>query len=271
VDVPAITTSLRGLVYMQVDVRGPDKDLHSGLFGGLALNPINVLTRILGDLHDGNGRVQLPGYYDRVREVPPEQAAAWEALGFDAAAFLRHAGLSHPAGERDRPALQRLWARPTADINGIWGGYTEAGAKTVIPSEAHAKVSFRLVPDQEPREVLESFRRFVRDRLPPGVQATFQDFSAASPILIPFDSEWIRAASASLLDEFGVAPVMMGGGGSIPVVETFKSLLGIDSVLMGFALDDDKAHSPDEKFELSLFRHGARAHARLLGRLANGG
>ncbi|HKM63709.1 MAG TPA: dipeptidase [Acidisphaera sp.] len=271
VDAPAITTSLRGLVYMQVDVRGPDKDLHSGLFGGLAMNPINVLTRVLGDLHDNNGHVQVPGFYDRVREVPAEQAAAWEGLGFDEAAFLGHAGLTHAAGERDRPPLQRLWARPTADINGIWGGYTEAGAKTVIPSEAHAKVSFRLVPDMDPHEVQEGFRRFVRDRLPPGVQATFQEFGAGAAIVIPADSRWVRAASASLQDEFGRAPVLMGGGGSIPVVETFKSALGMDSVLMGFALDDDGAHSPNEKFELSLFRHGARAHARLLGRLAAGG
>src|SRR5271157_2669109 len=198
-------------------------------------------------------------------------APAWEGLGFDEAAFLGHAGLTHAAGERDRPPLQRLWARPTADINGIWGGYTEAGAKTVIPSEAHAKVSFRLVPDMDPHEVQEGFRRFVRDRLPPGVQATFQEFGAGAAIVIPADSRWVRAASASLQDEFGRAPVLMGGGGSIPVVETFKSALGMDSVLMGFALDDDGAHSPNEKFELSLFRHGARAHARLLGRLAAGG
>ena len=230
-----------------------------------------MLTRVLGDLHDADGRVQLPGFYERVREVSARQAAAWEALDFDEADFLRHAGLIHPAGERGRPALHRLWARPTADINGIWGGYTEAGAKTVIPSEAHAKVSFRLVSDQDPLEVQEGFRRFVHERLPPGVQATFQEFSSAPPMLIPGDSRWVRAATASLKEEFGRAPVMKGGGGSIPVVEAFKSMLGLDSVLMGFALDDDKAHSPDEKFELSLFRRGARAHVRLLGRLANGG
>ena len=270
-DVPAITTSLRGLVYMQVDLRGPSKDLHSGLFGGLALNPINVLTSVLGSLHDENGRVRVPGFYDRVREVPPEQAAAWDALGFDEGAVLARAGLTYPAGERDRPPLQRLWARPTADINGIWGGYTGDGAKTVIPSQAHAKVSFRLVPDMDPLAVQEGLKRFVQERLPPGVEATFHEFSAGPAIVVPSDSRWVRAASVALKDEFGVAPVMMGGGGSIPVVETFQTLLGLDSVLMGFALDDDGAHSPNEKFELSLFRHGARAHARLLERLANGG
>ena len=173
VDTPAITTMLRGMTYVQVTLKAANRDLHSGLYGGSALNPINALTRILGDLQDANGRIQLPGFYDKVKPVSNAQRAQWDALGFDEAAFLGKIGLTTPAGERGYSALERLWARPTADINGIWGGYTGAGSKTVIASEASAKVSFRLVPNQDPDEVLEQFKRFVADRLPPGATVEY--------------------------------------------------------------------------------------------------
>ncbi|HST76102.1 MAG TPA: dipeptidase [Acetobacteraceae bacterium] len=268
VDTPAITTRLRGLVYTQVTLKGPARDLHSGLFGGSALNPINALTRILGELHDADGRVQLPGFYDGVKPVSPEQARQWEALGFDEAAFLGGIGLSAPGGESGLPPLQRLWARPTADINGIWGGYTGPGSKTVIAAEASAKVSFRLVPEQDPQAIADGFRHFLAERTPPGAKVELEMFGASPGIEIATDSPWVRAAEAALGEEYGRPALLMGSGGSIPVVESFRRTLGIDSLLMGFGLDDDQVHSPNEKFELRCFHHGIRSHVRLLGKFA---
>jgi len=268
VDTPAITTRLRGLVYTQVTLKGPTRNLHSGLFGGSALNPINALTRILGELHDADGRVQVPGFYDGVKPVSAEQARQWEALGFDEAAFLGEIGLSTPGGERGIPPLQRLWARPTADINGIWGGYTGPGSKTVIAAEASAKVSFRLVPEQDPHAIAEGFRRFLDERTPPGARVELEVFGASPGIEIATDSPWVRAAEAALAEEYGRPALLMGSGGSIPVVESFRRTLGIDSLLMGFGLDDDQVHSPNEKFELRCFHHGIRSHVRLLGKFA---
>ncbi len=268
IDTPALTTRLRGLVYMELTVHAAERDLHSGLFGGTALNPINLLTRILGALHDADGRVQLPGFYDGVAELPAAQAAQWEALGFDEAALLGGIGLSVPAGERGRAALDRMWARPTADINGIWGGYTGAGSKTVIAAQASAKVSFRLVPGQDPAAVEDAFKRFVADRLPADARVTFESFASSPGIEIPSDSRWVQAAQAALGEEYGRPAVLMGSGGSIPVVESMQRLLGLNSLMMGFGLADDQVHSPNEKFEWRCFRGGLRSHARLLAKLA---
>ncbi|HUZ62310.1 MAG TPA: M20/M25/M40 family metallo-hydrolase [Acetobacteraceae bacterium] len=268
IDTPAITTRLRGMVYAQIDLKGPSRDLHSGMFGGAALNPLNLLTRILGDLHDDAGRIRIPGFYDGVAELPAELAGQWQGLGFDEAAFLGGVGLSVPAGEHGRTALDRLWARPTADINGIWGGYMGPGSKTVIPAEAHAKVSFRLVPGQDPQAVAAGLKRFVADRLPPDATADVQVFSGAPGIEVPTTAPWVKAAQAALTDEFARPPVLAGCGGSIPVVEALQRHLGLDSLLMGFGLDDDQIHSPNEKFELRCFHRAARSHARLLARLA---
>jgi acetylornithine deacetylase/succinyl-diaminopimelate desuccinylase-like protein len=270
VETPAITTRLRGMTYAEVTLKAANRDLHSGLYGGSALNPINALTKILGDLQDDNGRIQLPGFYDRVSPVSNSQRAQWDALGFDEAAFLRGIGLTAPVGERGYAALERLWARPTADINGIWGGYTGAGSKTVIASEASAKVSFRLVPGQDPDEVMEQFKQFVLDRLPPGATATFADFARAPGIEVNVDSPHVRAALAALEDEYGKPALLMGSGGSIPVVTSLRSILGVDSLLMGFSLDDDQVHSPNEKFEETCFHHGIRSHVRLLAKFAGG-
>jgi acetylornithine deacetylase/succinyl-diaminopimelate desuccinylase-like protein len=261
---PAITTRLRGLAYIQIDLRAARRDLHSGLFGGSALNAINALTRILGDLHDEAGRIRLPGFYDNVHPVSPAQAAQWAALGFDESAFLGDIGLSHPVGEANLPALHRLWARPTADINGIWGGYTGYGAKTVIPAEAHAKVSFRLVPGQDPEQVVAQFKDFVAARLPKDATVEYQLFGVAPGLEIPMDSPFVSAARIALEAEYERPAVLMGSGGSIPVVDSFRRLLGIESLMMGFGLEDDQVHSPNEKFNLACFRHGIRSHARLL-------
>jgi len=268
IETPAVTTRLRGLTYAEVTLKAATRDLHSGLFGGSALNPINALTRILGALKDADGRIQLPGFYDPVRPVSNAQRVQWDALGFDEAAFLGGIGLSVPAGERGFSPLERLWARPTADINGIWGGYTGEGSKTVIPAEASAKVSFRLVPDQDPEEVLEQFKRFVSERLPADAHAAFKSLSGSPAFDANLDSPWVRAVQAVLRDEYGCDPVMMGSGGSVPVVTSLRQVLGIDTLLMGFGLDDDQIHSPNEKFEQRCFQHGIRSHVRLLAKFA---
>jgi acetylornithine deacetylase/succinyl-diaminopimelate desuccinylase-like protein len=268
---PAITSQLRGMVYVQIDLFGPSRDLHSGSYGGSALNPINALTRILGELHDDEGRVRIPGFYDGVSELPRALAAQWNALGFDEAAMLGAVGLSAPSGELGRSALERLWARPTADLNGIWGGYTGAGSKTVIPSEAHAKLSCRLVPGQDPAAVLAGLRQFVTERTPPGARVVIQDFNASPGVAVPVDGPFVAAAVAALTEEYGKPPVMMGCGGSIPVVGSLRSLLGIDTILMGFGLEDDQVHGPNEKFDWACFQGGARSHARLLGKLGGMG
>ena len=268
IDTPALTTRLRGMTYAEVTVKGATRDLHSGIYGGSALNAVNVLTAILGQITDANGQVQLPGFYDRVTSLTNAQRAQWEALAFDETAFLAGIGLTAPAGETGLSGLERLWGRPTAEINGIWGGYAGPGAKTVIAAEAGAKVSFRLVPDQDPNTVFNAFRRFVTERLPPGATAGFALLSAAPAVEVSTDSPWVRAALAAMGDEFGKPAALIGCGGSIPVVTSFRSVLGIDTLLMGFGLEDDRMHSPNEKFEQRCFHRGIRSHARLLARFA---
>lgn len=270
-DIPALTTRLRGLVYLQIDLDGPSRDLHSGLFGGAVVNPLQALTRILGALHDAAGRVAIPGFYDGVREISAEEAAIWRGLPFSESAFLAEIGLAAPApGEAGRSTLERLWARPTAEINGIWGGYTGAGAKTVIPASAHAKLSFRLVPDQDPEAVIAGLEAFVAARLPPGARVHWQRFGASPGIAVATDRPWLAAARRVLAEEFGREAVLIGSGGSIPVVEALRRHLGLETLLMGFGLDDDRIHSPDEKFEQACFHHAMRAHARLLHALGQG-
>ena len=221
----------------------------------------------LGQLKDARGRVQLAGFYDGVREVPAAVAAQWAALKFDESRFLGDIGLSVPYGEAGRGALERLWARPTCDINGIWGGYAGAGSKTVIASEAGAKVSFRLVPGQDAAKVVAAFQQFMQDHVPPDAKLSFQTFGAGTGLQIPADNRFVRAAAAALEAEYGKPPAMIGSGGSIPVVETLLNELGLNALLMGFGLDDDQVHSPNEKFEVRCFHKGLRTHARLLGAL----
>lgn len=267
VNTPAITTRLRGMVYAQIDITAANKDLHSGLFGGSALNPITLLGRIIGDLHDENGKVRLEGFYDGIVPPAPDEIAAWDSLGFNESVFLGQIGLATPAGERDQTPLARLWARPTAEPNGIWGGYTGEGAKTVIASHAHAKVSFRLVPGQNPRQVEAALKAFVAARVPADVKANVQFFSSGPAFAMDFTAPVLNAARKALGDQFGKPAVFVGSGGSIPVVASVKRLLGMDSLLMGFGLDDDQIHSPNEKFELACLHNGAGSHARLLGEL----
>jgi acetylornithine deacetylase/succinyl-diaminopimelate desuccinylase-like protein len=265
---PSIVTSVRGLVYTQVDLTAANKDLHSGLFGGSALNPINLLTRILGDLKDEGGSILIPGFYDGVQEISDERRVQWDALGFDEAAFLADVGLSVPVGEVGRSALERMWSRPTADVNGIWGGYMGEGAKTVIPSEAHAKVSFRLVAGQSPAKVIAGFRDFILDRLPDDAQVKIQVFMHGEGFEIPSDNPFVHAAQAALAEQFGRPAVLQGGAGSLPVVEQIKQAIGLDCLLVGFGLNDDQVHSPNEKFDVVCFENGIDSHIRMLDALS---
>jgi acetylornithine deacetylase/succinyl-diaminopimelate desuccinylase-like protein len=267
-ETPAITTMMRGMVSEDLAVTAADRDLHSGRFGGPARNPIRVLAAILGSLHDADGRVTIDGFYDNVRELPEEVRAGWQALDFNEADYLGALGLSEPAGEKDRPLLEQNWARPTCEINGIIGGYTGEGFKTVIPAKASAKVSFRLVADQDPETIREAFRAHVRDRLPPDCKVEFRKHAGAAAIAMPLDSPAMRAAAEALEEEWGRAPAMVGAGGSIPIVGEFKRRLGMDSLLIGYSLRDDRVHSPNEKFDLSSFHGGIRSWARIIAALA---
>ncbi|WP_182086640.1 dipeptidase [Aureimonas sp. ME7] len=266
-ETPAISTGLRGLVGEQVTIRAASMDLHSGYFGGAAANPIHVLAKILADLHDETGRVTLPGFYDGVPELPDDIRKVWSELPFSEKEFLGAVGLSVPAGEKGRSVLEQTWSRPTAEVNGIEGGYTGKGFKTVIAAEAHAKVSFRLVFDQDPSQIREAFRAFVRERLPADCEAEFHEHGGSPAIQLPFDSPVLQAAKQALSDEWPKPAVMIGMGGSIPVVGEFKRRLGMPSLLIGFGLGDDRIHSPNEKYELTSFAKGQRSWARVLAAL----
>jgi acetylornithine deacetylase/succinyl-diaminopimelate desuccinylase-like protein len=267
-DRAAITMALRGLVGEEVTIAAADRDLHSGLFGGAARNPIHVLAAILAALHDADGRVALPGFYDGVSELPPDIKRQWQGLGFDEAGFLGSVGLSVPAGETGRSVLEQVWARPTCEVNGIEGGYTGAGFKTVIAAKASAKVSFRLVGRQDPVAIREAFRAFVRARLPADCKVEFRAHGGSPAISLPFDASYLAAARRALADEWGSDPALVGSGGSIPVVGDFKRILGMDSLMIGFGLEDDRIHSPNEKYNLTSFKGGIRSWARVLAALA---
>ena len=265
---PAITTMLRGLLLEEIVVRGPNRDLHSGMFGGPAINPIRVLSRMIADLHDEHGRVAVPGFYDGVEELPEEIAEQWRGLDFEEGKFLAGVGLSSSAGEEDRSVLEQIWSRPTCDVNGVVGGYTGAGSKTVLPAQASAKVSFRLVGRQDPDRIRESFRAFIRKRLNRDCRVEFLSHGGSPALTLPIASEALTRARRALHQEWGREPALVGCGGSIPIVGSFKRDLHMDSLMVGFALDDDRIHSPNEKYELTSFQKGARSWARILHALA---
>ena len=268
-DTPALTTMLRGLVLEEVIVRGASHDLHSGLFGGPAINPIRVLARVLADIHDKDNRITIPGFYEGADELDPEIRAQWMNLAFDEKRFLADLGLNVPAGEKGRHILEQLWSRPTCDMNGIFGGYTGEGSKTVIPARASAKVSFRLVGNQDPLKVRDAFRAFVTSRLPADCEAEFISHGASAALRLPLNSPYLAKTRAALAAEWGRPAVLKGSGGSIPIVGAFKHDLGMDSLLVGFGLDDDRIHSPNEKYDLKSFQKGARSWARILVALAS--
>jgi acetylornithine deacetylase/succinyl-diaminopimelate desuccinylase-like protein len=264
---PAITTMLRGLVGDEVTITGPDKDLHSGMYGGLAMNPIRVLARIIASLHDDTGRVTLPGFYDGVTELSDDVRAQWQNLAFDHAKFLGDVGLSVPAGEQDRTPLEMIWSRPTCEVNGIVGGYTGDGFKTVLPSHATAKISFRLVGDQDPDAIRAAFRAHVAAMLPRDCTAEFRQHGTSRAGRMEIGDPAFDLARRALSDEWGRPAAYVGAGGSIPIAGYFKTVLGMDAMLIGFAKDDDLIHSPNEKYDLESFHKGIRSWARILARL----
>lgn len=266
--VPAITYGLRGIAYYEVILTGPSRDLHSGSFGGAVTNPANTLTKLLAGLTDSEGRIQLPGFYDTVTPLTDQEREEFRNLPFDESHFQQQLGVDGLSGEAGYTTLERRWARPTCDINGLWSGYQGEGAKTVLPSSAGAKVSFRLVPRQTPEQVGQSLERYLRERLPPGIRMTFIDHHGGPGVLFPLGSPAMQAASRAIEHAFGRAPVFIREGGSIPIVADFAHQLDAQVLLLGWGQDDDNAHAPDEKFCVADFHRGIQASARLWNELA---
>jgi acetylornithine deacetylase/succinyl-diaminopimelate desuccinylase-like protein len=268
---PAITYGVRGLVYVEVTLHAANQDLHSGLWGGRCPNPNNELVKVLSRLWDKDYRVTIPGFYDAVRPLTQGERDEWKRLPFDAADALKKIGLPPAAdvGEKGYSAMEREWARPTAEINGIFGGYTGPGAKTVIPAHASAKVSFRLVADQDPTTIRDAFFAWCKANTPPGCRWEFHDHSGGNPATVATDSEYLSAARSAVEKATGKRPVLIKSGGSIPVAGMLKAIAGLDTIFMGFGLDDDRVHSPNEKFELECYRMGARSHALFIDALAS--
>ncbi len=264
---PAIVTMLRGLLGEEITIKAASRDLHSGMYGGAAANPIRVLNRILAAMHDQNNRITIPNFYDGVTELPDAIRAQWQNLAFDHARFLGDVGLSHPAGEVDRTPLEMIWSRPTAEVNGIIGGYTGDGFKTVLPAEASAKVSFRLVGTQDPDAIRKHFRKWVTAQLPPDCTVEFKDHGTSPASVTQTNDKAFEATRAALSDEWGRVAAYVGEGGSIPIAGYFKTYLDMDVMLVGFSRDDDQIHSPNEKYDLECFHKGIRSWARILARL----
>ncbi len=261
---PSITCSLRGMLSEELSIKGPDRDLHSGIYGGAVNNPLKVMSRLLANLHDENGKVNIPNFYKGVEKVSKELKTEWKKLTFSEEKFLNSIGMSIPNGEKDYSLLEKLWGRPTCEINGMWGGYIEEGFKTVIPSKAYAKISFRLVGDQNPEEIRLNFRKKLSNELPEDFEINFSNHKGAKATQFPLNDKIINKAQKALNDEWKSNTVFEGGGGSIPIVQHFKNILEMDTLLVGFAHDDDNIHSPNEKYDLKSFFKGARSWVRII-------
>ena len=257
-DVPSICYGLRGLAYLQIDLVGPSHDLHSGSFGGTVHNPIQALTEIIAQLHDKNGRVTIPGFYRKVLPLSAKERSAYKKLPWSDRKYAADLGVRQLYGEKGYTTLERVWARPTLECNGIWGGFTGEGAKTVLPSKASAKISMRLVPNQTSAEVAKMFERHIRKIAPKTVTLTVRNLHGGEPAITPIDSPGVEAAVVALEQGFGKKPLYQREGGSIPIVVQFKQILGIDTVLLGFGLPDENAHAPDEFLNLNNFFGGIR-------------
>jgi len=261
--IPAITYGLRGLVYEEIFLQGPSHDLHSGMFGGSVPNPANVLAMLIASLHDSEGKVNIPGFYDDVRQISPDERQMWRKLPVDETELAKEVGLESLCGEKDYTALERRWARPTCDVNGLTAGYQGEGAKTVIAARASAKISMRLVPGQNPARIREAFEKAIRERCPKNVQVSFKNHGMGEALLVPIDSPAMRLAAEAIRRGFAAEPVFIREGGSIPIVSVFKQVLGVDTLLVGFGLNDDRVHSPNEKFDLDSLHKGTRTAAAL--------
>jgi len=265
---PAITYGLRGIAYYELRLTGPKQDLHSGTFGGAVTNPARVLCGLMAALVDEQGRIQVPSFYDDVVPLTVDERKQFAALEFDEAAFMRQIGVAGVSGEAGYTTLERRWARPTCDINGLTSGYQGEGAKTVLPARASAKFSFRLVPNQDPKKISAALDPYLRKMLPQGITMELIDFHGAPGVVVPLDSPFMAAAVAAIERSFGKKPVFMREGGSIPIVTTFRQQLRVDTLLLGWGLDDDNAHSPNEKFNMLDFHRGIKASAFLWDELA---
>lgn len=267
--VPSVCYGLRGLAYMQIDLVGTNRDLHSGSYGGSVHNPIQALTEIISQLHDKNGRVVIPGFYDDVRTLTKKERATYKKLPWSDTKYAKDLGVKKLYGEKSFTTLERLWARPTLECNGIWGGFTGEGAKTVLPAEAHAKISMRLVPDQQSEKIAKLFEQQIKKIAPPTVKVTVRNLHGGEPAITPIDSPGVRAAVAALEKGFGKKPLYQREGGSIPIVVQFKQILGLDTVLLGFGLPDENAHAPDEFLNLDNFFGGIKTSIHFYNELPN--
>tara|TARA_B100000674_G_scaffold199589_1_gene162884 strand:- start:152 stop:928 length:777 start_codon:yes stop_codon:yes gene_type:complete len=252
----------------EISIKGPNRDLHSGIYGGAVNNPLKVMSDLLSSLHDKDGKVDIPYFYNGVDAVSKELKKEWKKLSFSEETFLKNLGMSKSSGEKNYSLLERLWGRPTCEINGMWGGYIEEGFKTVIPSEAHAKISFRLVGDQDPEEIRLNFRKKLMNDLPVDFEIKFSNHKGSKATQFPLNDEIINKAQKALSDEWNAKTIFEGGGGSIPIVQHFKNILDMDTLLVGFALDDDNIHSPNEKYNLKSFYKGARSWVRIIDEIA---
>ncbi len=255
-DLPSITSGLRGLSYMQVEVTGPNRDLHSGLYGGAVVNPCNTLCRMISSLKDENDHITIPGFYDNVIECSSKERAEMAKRPFDREKFMRSVGVNDLAGENGYSDTERIGIRPTLDINGIWGGFTGEGTKTILPSKAYAKISMRLVPDQNAEKIAKLFENHFIAIAPPGVKVKVEYLHGGEAYVSPLDTAEYQAASMAVQETFGIKPIPVRSGGSIPIVAAFERVLGIKSILMGFGLESDSIHSPNENYPLYNFFKG---------------
>ena len=261
--IPAITYGLRGIAYYELRLTGPNRDLHSGSFGGSVTNPANALAKILSGMIDERGKIQVPGFYDDVVPLSRRERRQFAALKFNEEEYFKQIGVDGAIGEKGYTVLERRWARPTFDINGLWSGYQGEGAKTILPAAAGAKFSFRLVPRQDPAKITAGLKWRLAELCPPGIQVELLDFHGSPGVMIPLDSPYVEAAARAIRHAFGRLPVYTREGGSIPIVATFYKALKADTLLLGWGQDDDNTHSPNEKFALADFHRGIKASARL--------
>ncbi|MDE1157374.1 MAG: M20/M25/M40 family metallo-hydrolase [Neorhizobium sp.] len=266
---PAVTTMLRGLYSTEMEISGADRDLHSGMFGNAARNALQLLSDVIASLRTADGGVAIEGFYDGVQDLPAAVKAQWQRLPFDEKGFLSDIGLTIPAGEAGRSILEQVWARPSCEINGISGGYTGEGFKTVIPAKAMAKISFRLVAGQDPGKIRDAFKAHVAARIPADCSVTFKDFGLAPATVMPLESPFLTKTLGALSEEWACEAALAGTGGSIPIIGEFKRRLGCDALLVGFARFDNRVHSPNEKYDLSSFHKGIRSWVRILAALAS--
>lgn len=267
-DVPSLTYGLRGLAYMQVFVQGTNRDLHSGAYGGAVQNPLNALCEIIAALKDKDGVIQIPGFYGDVVDLTTEERIVSAELPFNEEAFKESLGITEVFGEKGYTTIERKSSRPTLDVNGIWGGYQGEGAKTVLPAEAGAKISMRLVPNQDPKKIAQLFSDYINKIAPPGVSVVVEEHHGGHAAMTDLNFYGLQAAAKAFQDVYGKAPLFAREGGSIPIVADFKKILGVDSILMGFGLNSDAIHAPNEKFSLKDFHRGIKTSAKFLEYLA---